>query len=404
MVSVKGPRSALTDFIEQHGIKIDKQQLQLNKETTIKNIRKVQPRQKRAKKSKPFELSNSENNQKSLQNILVENILCNLDEYELEDKHLEMISLYLSQYRKFNLDYFRFIVEKSKKALTIYDCSMIKDSDFIINNMNLTTLELHQCGQLSNYRCNEILSNLKNLEILRITGGYLLTEINLPEKLKILDLSNCNRISNSIITEINRKYKTLDELRLSYCYKITDCIKLKTLITYLYLEETLISENFYNVKNIRTLSVKNCQNINELKKNYKLIEYLNIENITPATDIKIGPKIKHLNLQRCYRLNKWIENSSRLKNIEYLNISYLKFDSFDFIYKLTNLKELDLSWCEGVSDTLIIDLIEKTKIEKIYVFGCFNLTSKLAEKSYECKNTISVVGNHAETKYLIENN
>ncbi|WUR04040.1 F-box LRR-repeat protein [Vairimorpha necatrix] len=245
---------------------------------------------------------------------------------------------------------------------------------------------------------------MENLEILRITGAYLLTEINLPSKLKILDLSNCNRLTNSIIQELNRKYKTLEELKLSYCYKISHEVKLKTHVKRLFLEETRIHENFYHVQNLTALSLKNCVLIDSLCEKYANLEYLDLENITTIKNINVGNKLKHLNIQRCYNLVGWIkENKSKLTNLEYLNISYLEIKDMDFLVELKNLKEINLSWCDNVTDNLLIELIKNTNIEKISVFGCFNLTLESVKISYKFKDKVLVLGNHAETKFLIQN-
>ena len=73
------------------------------------------------------------------------------------------------------------------------------------------------------------------------------------------------------------------------------------------------------------------------------------------------------------------------------------------MHKLNSIKELDISWCSNITDEIVISLMEKTKIEKIYVFGCFNLTDITAKFSYKYKDTVTIVGNHAETRYLIQN-
>ena len=319
MASIKGPKSALSDFIEEHGIKInylDKR----NSEDVMPTIdRKRKLVKKTNKKIKPFEFSSKDLHNVSLQNILISRILKNINSFTLNDSHLEMISSYLSKHRMFNVFYFNSLVNLCKNKLIIYDCSNIKDEEFIISNHNLTCLELYQCGQLTNSTLNDILKQQNNLKELRITGGYLITEILLPSKLYILDLSNCNRLSNSIIVEINKKYKKLDELKLSYCYKITDDVKLKTSVKRLFVEETRISENFYLKKEIQSLSFKNCCLINSLDKNYNNLEYLNLANITTINNIKIGNKLKSLDISKCYSLKKWFfENIYKLINL--LNI------------------------------------------------------------------------------------
>ncbi|WUR04039.1 uncharacterized protein VNE69_07108 [Vairimorpha necatrix] len=130
MVSIKGPRSALTDFIDEHGIKINKLK---NKPQEIKKEKAQTKRKiinKTHKKSKPFELASKNNHSKSLQNILIRKILQNVNFYKLEDKHLEMISSFLSTNRSNNTELINIIINKYKEIITIYDCSMIKEEDY----------------------------------------------------------------------------------------------------------------------------------------------------------------------------------------------------------------------------------------------------------------------------------
>lgn len=399
MKNIKGPKSALSNFIEEHGIKVNKKD-NINEQTIIKKQHnKNFIKHKKPKFEKTSEIGTLKFGELTLQDIIIKKIIKNIENHNLNDDQFELISSYLSRKRLFNLNFFKYFIKNCKKKLIIYDCSMIENDDFNIINSDIIHLELHQCGQLSNYKLAEILSKFTNLKILRITGGYLITEINLPKNIDILDLSNCNRLNNNIIKEINSKYKKLDELRLSYCYKITDQIKLKVDVINLYLDETRITEKFYKKKDLKILSIDRCINIDKLICKYDNLEILSADGITTLNNIH-AKKLKCLNASNCFGLIKWIKKSDNIL-FEKLDISFLSFNSYDFLFNCRNLKELNLSWCDNITDELITNIIYKTNISKLTLFGCFNLTSKVAKLSYEKKDKITVIGNPSETKFLV---
>jgi hypothetical protein len=127
---------------------------------------------------------------------------------------------------------------------------------------------------------------------------------------------------------------------------------------------------------------------------------LDIEGITEIKNLNISFKLKVLNCKQCFNLP--LELLRNFESLEILNISYLKFD-FDTISHLNFLKELDISWCPSVSDTLIFELLDKLNLEKLYVFGCFGLSPKMSEDSWNNNKRTKVLGNPAETKFLILN-
>ncbi|EOB14890.1 hypothetical protein NBO_13g0067 [Nosema bombycis CQ1] len=407
MASIKGPRSALTDFIEENNIKIRPNGFindNLLLEKPVKPVEQRKKRVKRVKKQMPVELVNLDTINKTDKDIKVEEILENLENINyLEDDQLRDISSYLSRHRIYNRNFIAKIIKLSSDNLVIYDCSDIKDEDYIINK-NLKVLELYQCGQLTSSRINKILKAQKKLEVLRLTGGYLVTELELPKSLKVLDLTNCSRLDDRIITEINRKYKTLEELRLSFCYKINGNIQLKIPVNKLFLCETKITEDFIcnipKIDQVKALSLNKCPLVNNLPIEFKSIEYLDIEGLTELKNLNICSKLKILNCKQCFNLP--LELLSYFESLEILNISYLQFD-FDTISYFTFLKELDISWCPSVFDNLIFEILDKFNLEKMYVFGCFGLSPKMSEDSWNNNRRTKVLGNPAETKFLILN-
>lgn len=407
MASIKGPRSALTDFIEENNLKIDTEFVKRRKAEKIEEIKDKKPvqRTKKIKQSMPVELINLETLNKSPKDLEVEEILSDHRHFRsLTEEQLVEISSYLSRNRIYSIEYYRFIIQRSSKRLVIYDCSEMKDKDYHIDN-KLKCLELYQCGQLTSNTINGILNNQEELEVLKLTGGYLLTDLELPKKLKILDLTHCSRLDDSIIEEINIKCKHLEELRLSYCYKIEGSVNLKIPVKRLYLCETKVREEFIlkipKIQQIRSLSVKRCQEINNLPLKFKFLEYLDIEGITEIDNLHLTKHLKVLNCKQCYGLDLPLLLSQSV-NLEELNISYLTVDQKSLL-KMTKLRILDLSWCSSVDDDLIRNILKGMTLEKIFVFGCFNLSPTISETSWKDSESTMILGNPAETKYLILN-
>ena len=396
MRNIKGPKSALSDYIQQSNIRIKN----IEKcENIVESPRISKPKaSKRVKYSKPFELVNSETIKILEEDKLIENTLQNIDKIEITDELLNTISMYLSRKRKMSKQFFDFLVDKCRDKLVIYDCSMIKDSEFVISK-NLRRLELFQCGQLTESTLNFILSQMKDLEILKITGAFLIENFNVPSKLKILDVSNCSRLKNSFINNINSSLKELEELKLSFCYGFTSEAELFVNVRSLYICETKLSEKFYNnIKTIRKLSIKRCPNINSLL-DISELEYLDIEGIVTVNHIPSSTKLLSLNITDCVQI----------EDLDFINLKYLKAanislneNKIEQIFKMKNLKELDISWNVFVGDNILEKLLNMPTLQKISVFGCFGLTKMSVDLAYRNRHKFKIIGNPSETKYLLE--
>ncbi|KAF9764674.1 F-box/LRR-repeat protein 4 [Nosema granulosis] len=416
MAVIKGPRSALTDFIEENNLKINpefikKRKAEKKEDVEPKTEQPVSVKKKRTKKIKhkmPVELINLETINRSNEDLEVEELLIDLDNIKsLSDEQLKNLSSYLSRNRIYNEEYVHKIIQLCSDRLVIYDCSEIKDEIYHKIDKNLKTLELYQCGQLTSKTLNLILSKQQSLEVLRVTGGYLLTDILLPPTLKVLDLTHCSRLDDDIIDEINRKCKLLEELRLSFCYKITGSINLEVPVKRLYLCETNISEEFVfnipKISQISALSVKRCQRINNLPLKFKKLEYLDVEGITELNSLCLTKTMKILNCKQCFKLTESLPGLlKKTVNMEELNISYLPVDQA-ILSGLKKLKILDISWCPQVDDNFVVALLDKLALKKIFVFGCFKLSPNISESSWKDSDSTKILGNPGETKYLILN-
>lgn len=396
MVSIRGPKSALTDFIEEHGIR-------------VKNVKKPAesapsaPKRRRRKNvyvSKPVEIGNIECEE---EDALMREVLNDPYSYDLSDEQLQSFAGYLSRNRMMDRYFFEYIVKKAVRSLVVYDCSMIPDESFKMINGNLSRLELHFCGQLSSNTLSTILRDAASMEILRITGAYTIDAMDFPRRLRVIDLSHCSRLENSVIDRINDVFASLEELRLSFCYGLDEKCKLKTRVKKLYLCETRVSTDFLaemkDLEDVEELSLKRCVNMDGIDEvNFTRIRKLDVEGITSISSLKLPDTVDDLNISYCYNIKDFC-----YPNLRFLNLSYLDLAEEELlkICKLRKLECLNMSWCRNVDDALMAKLSVLESINTIYVFGCFGLSSVTADLAWRCKDRVRVIGNPYETHFLL---
>jgi hypothetical protein len=417
MVCVRGPRTALSNFIEEHGIKIEDLRKKRAEVGPVRPTETKKNRKKIQRLNRPIELSNIDKTVKKLEDILLDKVYSNESKFVLSDSQLEMYSAYLSRNRLMNIDRFHCLAGSSQESLIVHDCSMITSSEFLAPK-NLKKLELHFCGQIEEEALNAILKDMDQLRVLRITGAYLLEEFDLPRNLKVMDLSGCSRISDRMIEKINKEIAELEELRLSGCYYLTGQCELKVRVKELFICETMLSEKFLrgipNLSEITRFSIKRCPNILSYNRecpslnfdDFDLIEYLDLEGISTIKDLKIGKTLKCLNIAHCYGLTNVISQLEGCDQLEVLNISRLNLgeDELRKIVKFKNLRLLRASWCRDLNDGIVLLLVRSLGfLEEIHVFGCFNITENLGRLSWEMRANVRIIGNPSETSYLLEN-
>lgn len=396
MRNIKGPKSALTDFIEEYGIKIKYKKDSHQENNNLETPEKIK-KPKKIKHSKPLEIVNQLSIELREEHQIIKNYLEFPNNYKPDDGFLEQVAAYLSKHRMMSRFYFDFLIEKSVEKLYIFDCSNIKDS-WYNNFKNLARLELCQCGQLTEATLNSILKSMSNLKSLKITGAYLIENFNVPITIENLDVTNCSRLRNDFIIGLNKSFKSLKELRLSYCYGFSPDVRLSIDLDHLYICETKLSEFFFqDLQHLKSLSVKMCPNINYLP-NLSNICYLDVEGITTLNNITLPNTINHLNI--AYALGFW---KFDYENIFHLNLSHCKLETSDFqkIYQCKKLEYLNISWNPGVNDDIIENLTKLSNLKKIEVFGCFALTKESARVAYIIKARCEILGNPSETEYLL---
>lgn len=397
MKSIKGPRSALTDFIESEGIKITNKRTKITSviEIELKRNKKTTP--KRIKTEKPTEFLNHKSKEEIELDEKMQNVISEFDIKDLSDETLNEVSEYLSRNRLMNQDWFNKLKDRATNLLSVFDCSMIKSNQFI-NFNQLRILTLHQCGQITESCINKVLINMKDLKELNLTGGYLLENIDIPKSLTKINLSDCNRLMDIFIDQLNKKFTHLEELRLSRCYRLTPNAHLMVKVDKLFVCGTLISENFIKNTLIEELSVNMCPNIQSVPI-FKKIRYLDINGIVTISDLKLPKTIEHLSISRCSDIRYYF-----YPNLISLDISHFNVDISDEIFKCKNLKILNVSWNQNFDDSAFKKIIQNLDLSKLYVFGCFSLTIESCRALISSKSACKVIGNPSETIFQMDEN
>lgn len=399
MASIRGPRSALTDFIEEHGIKV-KSTRKTRARTEKRDPTPRKLRRKTMYTSQPVEIANIE--AESAEDRRMEEICRDPHSHRLSGDELEAFAAYLGRSRQMSPFFFEYIVDAAGDSLVLFDCSMIPDSLFGRISRPLVRLELHLCGQLSSQTLSGILERSPALETLRVTGAYLLDDIELPAGLRVLDLTHCSRLENRIVDRISAQFELLDELRLSFCYGIDEACVLRTAVRRLYLCETRIRTSFLaamkDIEHVEELSLKRCVNIDGMDVRFTRIRKLDIEGITDIRSLDLPGTIEDLNIAHCYDMRDFCYPSLRSLNVSHIDLTGGELAT---IAGLESLETVDVSWCRGVSDETVSALAASGRMRRIDVFGCFELSQASAELAWRLRDSVRIVGNPSETSFLL---
>lgn len=415
-MGLRGPRSALSQFLEEENIRIAiddhkkesniEQPSEKNQNLTNLSIQKPK-RVKKLKFSHPTEIINI-SDVKTLKQKVLEKIHANIFQFKLSDTQIEEYSLFLLKNLCLTQDIFNHIANCSKERFIAYDCSMITEFDHI---RSLKHLHLGYCGQLRNKDMTEILQNNKELESLYISGAFLLENLDISQhrKLKYISVRECSRLKNNFIDHLNI-HDNLELLDISHCFGLMKKAQLRLNVKCLRIDRVNITQRFFkhiDVTVLEELSISNCprlfkdgKNILRLKK-FKSLKILNIEGISEIKTIKIKC-LETLKAANCFSLTL----STKYKNFKHLDISNinLSLSELQKIFTYKHLKYLNISFNRSVDDQFVLKMLKTSpKIKKIIVFGCFLLTKELGKLAWQIKDTVKIIGNHAETKFLLEN-
>lgn len=411
-MSLRGPRSALSQFLEEENIKVEKNGNIQNKneklqKNTEKNTKLPLKSPKRLKYSHPIEIVNFKINN-SIKNLILKKIHSNYKIFKFNDDQIQLYLDFLYENMCLTQEIFDYISKCVKNKLKILDCSMITKFDIL---KGLKILKLGYCGQLRDSSMRIILKNNPELEILHIKGAFLLENLDLSKhkKLKEVDVSQCSRLNDNFLEQFE-KLKNIESLNISNCFGITKKAVLKKNVKKLFLDRVPISKKFFEgiqVNLIEELSISHCPNLFRNKKNrlkfkkFENLKKLNIDGISEIKKLKISNLIE-LKASNCFSLCLPLKN----KNLKMLSLSNYEFskENLKNIFEFKNLEFLDISFSENVEDQFVLDCLQNLpNLKKIVVFGCFKLTENLGETAWKIKERIQIIGNHSETKYLLNN-
>ncbi|ELA48430.1 hypothetical protein VCUG_00039 [Vavraia culicis subsp. floridensis] len=438
-MSIRGPRSALSKFLEEENIKVDGKKAIKDKKkeencddrvvvglsgadecsSTLngQSLKKVTgaTRTKRIRYSRPIEIVNLRR-EETLRTAVLQKVHANLTAFKLHDEHIVEYSKFLYDNRLLTPQIFDVLVEYATKKLVVYDCSMIEEFEL---HKNFEHLELHYCGQMKDKDIAQILSYAVDLRVLKLTGAFLLENVDLMpymskkkqrmSKLVEIDVSNCSRLRDNFITRVNQLIH-LESLNISYCYGLTDESRLTISPKKIIADGTKIGERFFGMNEhitLEELSIANCPVLFANGKNhidlckFTRLRKLNIEGISEIKHIGIDT-VEELRAANCFSLTLPLHNNL-LKVLDISKINYPR-DELMKLNQFSKLEYLNISFNENVDDDIVIGYITNMKhIRSVVVFGCFGLTKELGRLAWSIKNDIKIIGNHAETKYLLEN-
>lgn len=413
-MGIRGPRSALSKFLEEENIKVKNIKSERGSDTQKVQEEagfKIQKKQriKKIRYSKPVEIVNLRQ-EITLKSTILQKIHLNLENYRLSDDHMLEYSKFLYDQNLLTQEIFDYLVECATDKLVIYDCSMIERFEVF---KGLKHLELHYCGQLKQHNLNEILKKQNRLETLKLTGAFLLESIDLSllnnTKIREIDVSSCSRLNDGFIEQIN-ELGNLELLNISFCYGITKKASLRINVNKIVADETKITRKFFKMKDlsmVQELSIKNCPLLFMREKNvldfskFENLKRLNIEGISQIREINIDGLVE-LRAANCFNLELPF-HCQNLKILDITKINYAK-EILEKILQFSMLEHLNLSFNENVDDSLIFGLLKTLKcINTVVIFGCFELTKELGKLAWSIKSSIKIIGNHAETRFLLEN-
>ena len=184
----------------------------------------------------------------------------------------------------------------------------------------------------------DVVTGIKNLESLNLSGCYNVTDtglahgfsIELPH-LKVLDLSLCKQVTDQSIGRIVQNLKNLETLELGGCSNISNTSLL------------LIA---WGLKRLKKLNLRSCWQITDQGIGH-------LAGLSKET-AEGNMQLEYLGLQDCQRLS-----DESLKHIA---------------QGLTSLKTINLSFCISVTDSGLKFLSKMPKLEELNLRACDNIS------------------------------
>ena len=239
----------------------------------------------------------------------------------------------------------------------------LTDEDLtMLSNKNLVSLNISNCGKMTNYCINHICNNFKNLKVLNISNNNILKNkfIKLiSENLKNLTslyINNNTNVNFDSIKYICDNLKNLTELELGKCDKLID---------------ESIKYICDNLKNLTSLNISNCskltdESIKYICDNLKNLTNLNICSLNCLNDENISLISENLKNLICLYMSynnlndkSYLMISKNLTKIEHLSIANNNISLKSLMILIENLKDLqflDCSNCKSIDNLTFIKI------------------------------------------------
>jgi internalin A len=202
-----------------------------------------------------------------------------------------------------------------------------EDLSFLINNRQLSNLDLSGCLGVADCSFLVHLPKLKRLDL----SGTDVTDLGVKNGFPALECLNLSFTKVKDISVFNKGFPVLRVLNLAFCTEIVDVESLTKVLS---------------------------------------LEHLNVKK-TQITDVPVlGKNLKSLNMSRCYRLED-ISALGEISTLEHLELSQTNLSDLSALRKLRKLKTLRLHGCQNLED--VSALGEVVSLENLNLEQCEKL-------------------------------
>ncbi|KAL7269795.1 SCF ubiquitin ligase complex subunit [Rhizina undulata] len=286
------------------------------------------------------------------------------------------------------------------ERLTLMNCSKLTDSplmEILKSNPRMQALDLSQLELITDLSLNVIANNCPRLQGLNVAGCKLITDASLIpislncKYLRRLKLSECNAVTNAAVISLANNCPQLLELDLHKCHCITD---------------EAVMQLFLNLRQLRELRLAFCEQLTDTaflqlppNKTYDSLRVLDLTNCECLTDesvdkiITIAPRLRQIVLAKCRNItDKAVNSICRLeKNLHYIHLGHCQNITDRGVKNLVQycnrIRYIDLACCIRITDTSVVHLAQLTKLKRIGLVKCNNITDLAIQSLVRRMNT-----------------